>query len=184
MCSVVLRGALSRAFPVLQLPALKALPGFSGLKFCSRGFLGNLCSTVTKCWHIFRLRPQNRTQRCFLLRKKVSLETWNSWNRGNKAQAVKVVQFSPRIAVSITPTAGSDGWSLALFPLQIANPSPARPDSRQQLLPFLGLHPSFLCFQPGFFTLLMCMYNANVKLRAKWGQGFALLHAVRHTRLA
>lgn len=55
--------------------------------------------------------------------------------------------------------------------MQAANPS-VWPDNRQQLLSFLGLHLFFLYFQPVFFTLLMCIYNANMKLRAKSGQGF------------
>lgn len=55
-----------------------------GWKFCSGGFLKNLGSALTERWHIFSCRPQNRTQRCFLLRSKVI------WQRPKHPQAVQV----------------------------------------------------------------------------------------------
>lgn len=111
-----LRKGLSRAFPVLQLPVLKVLPGFSILKFCSRGFLGNLCSTVSKCSHIFRHRPQNRTQRCFLLRKKKFLDC-----RGNKHRQSKFFCLAPELLFPSHPQqVVMDGaWLCFLCRLQI-----------------------------------------------------------------
>lgn len=107
---------LSRAFPVLHLPALKVLPGFSVLKFCSGGLLGNLCSRVTKCLHTFRHRPQNRTQRCFLLRKKVSLDC-----RGNNHRQSRLLCLAPELLFpSHAQQVAMDGaWLCFLCSLQI-----------------------------------------------------------------
>lgn len=153
-----LRNDLSRAFPVLQLPALKVLPVFSVLKFCSRGFLGNLCPTVTKCLHIFRHRPQNRTQRCFLLRIKVYVDC-----RGNDHRQSRLFCLAPELLFPSHPQqiAMDGAWLCFLCRLQILLLFDQTVDS--SFFHFFRAASFFSLFSARFF------HPFNVHVQCKYG---------------